>query len=136
MSLVAIRAALEVALASVSPAIATAWENKNYSPVADTPYQRVFLLPADPVNPEMSQRLTREQGLLQITLAYPLDTGPAAAAARADLIRATFYAGRSFTASGVTVFVDGTPSILPAQIEDDRYVLPVRVRFYAHLTRS
>lgn len=136
MSLVAIRAALESALLAMSPAIATAWENAPFTPVEGTPYARVYLLTATPAMLEMAQRIHREQGFLQVSLAYPLGTGPAAAATRAELIRATFYSGRTFTSGGFTVVVDGTPEIAPAQIEDDRYLLPVRIRFYSHVTRS
>lgn len=131
MSVVAIRAALEVALAAMSPALATAWENVPYSPVVGTPYQRVFLLKAAPDNPEMGT-FTRDQGILQISLAYPLDTGPNAAEARAELIRDTFYRGATFTASGVSVTVLNTPEVAPAIVEPDRYVVPVRIRFFAN----
>lgn len=131
MSIVAIRAALEVALAAMSPALATAWENTPYSPVVGTPYQRVFMLKAAPDNPEMGT-FTRDQGILQISLAYPLDTGPNAAEARAELIRDTFYRGATFTASGVSVTVLNTPEVAPAIIEPDRYVVPVRIRFFAN----
>ena len=131
MSLVAVRTALEVALAAMSPALATAWENVPYEPVSGTPYQRVFLLPAAPDNPEMG-RLAREQGIFQISLAYPLNAGPGAALARAELIRDTFYRGATFTASGVTTTIERTPEISPGRIEEDRYVVPVRVRFFSH----
>lgn len=131
MSLLSIRAALEVALAAMSPALATAYENTPFTPTVGTPYQRVYLLAADPLNPEMGT-FTQDRGYLQISLAYPLNTGPGAALARAELIRDTFYRGRSFTAGGVTVIVEKTPEISPAIIEADRYVLPVKVRFFAN----
>lgn len=132
MSAAAVRAALEVALAAMSPALATAYENANYSPVVGTPYQRVFVLRAAPDNPEIG-RFTIERGIMQISLYYPLGTGPAAAEARAELIRTTFYRGASFTASGVTTIIERTPEISPGRAEDDRWVVPVRVRFFAHI---
>lgn len=131
MSLVAVRAALETALAAISPALATQYENVPYSPVEGTPYQRVYLMAAEPDNPEVG-RLTTERGYLQVTLAYPLNDGPGAANARAELIRSTFYRGRTFTASGVSTIVEKTPEVAPARIEDDRYVVPVRIRFFAN----
>ena len=131
MSLLAVRNALETALNGISPSLATAWENSPYTPVSGTPYQRVYLLAAEPDNPEMG-RHTTERGFLQISLAYPLDDGPSAAMTRAELIRSTFYRGAAFTASGITTQIERTPEIAPAQIEDDRYVIPVRVRFFAH----
>lgn len=131
MSAVLIRAALETALAAMSPSLATAYENTPYAPVVGTPYQRVWLLMAEPVNPEMG-RTTRDHGFLQVDLAYPLGAGPAAAATRAELIRDTFYRGRALTASGFTVMVEKTPEIAPAVIETDRYVVRIRIRFFAN----
>lgn len=131
MSLLAVRNALETALNAMSPALATAWENAPYTPVNGTPYQRVYLLAAEPDNPEMGGHVT-ERGFMQITLCYPLDAGPNAAMTRAELIRATFPRGAAFTASGITTQVERTPEIAPALIEDDRYCVPVRVRFFAH----
>ncbi|API58097.1 hypothetical protein BSL82_01285 [Tardibacter chloracetimidivorans] len=130
MSIVHVRAALESALAAMTPAMASAWENTPYAPVSGTPYQRVYLLTAEPENIEWGPSHT-ERGYLQVSLAYPLDAGPSAAATRAELIRATFYRGRSFTSGGVTVVVERTPEIASGRIEDDRYVVPVKVRFYA-----
>lgn len=137
MSALLVRAALEVALAAMSPALATAYENTPFKPVVGTPYQRVTLLLAAPANPEMSRNYT-EQGFLQVDLAYPLGTnnstfGPGAASARAEAIRSTFYRGASFSASGVTVVIERTPEIMPGRVEDDRYVIAVRVRFYSHI---
>ena len=136
MSAVLIRSALEVALAAVSPAIATAWENVPYAPVPGTAYQAVFLILAQPASLEMSGRIHRDQGYMQVNLLYPLDSGPAAAATQAEAIRSAFYAGRALSASGVTVFIEGTPEIAPAQIGDDRYMVPVKVRFFANIVRS
>lgn len=133
MSLVSIRAALEVALATVlaaAPAVSAAYENVPFTPVSGTPYARVFLLAADPDNPEMG-RFTRDHGFLQVDLCYPLGTGPAAATTRAELIRDTFYRGAAFTSGSITVTVEKTPEIMPAVIEEDRYVVRTRVRFYA-----
>lgn len=131
MSAVAIRSALEAALAAMTPALATSWENVPYTPVVGTAYQRVHILFAEPQNPEIG-RFTQERGFLQVQLAYPLGTGPAAAAARAELIRTAFYRGRALTASGVVTTIEKTPEIAPARIEDDRYILTIRVRFFAN----
>jgi hypothetical protein len=130
MSAVSIRAALETALNSMSPALATAWENIAYTPTPGTAYQRVNLLMARPENAETGPRYL-ERGFMQVTLSYPLNTGPAAAATRAELIRSTFYRTATFTSGGVTVSIDQTPEVAPAMIEGDRYEVPVRVYFFA-----
>lgn len=136
MSATVIRAILETTLAAMSPALATAWENAPYKPIEGTPYQRVHLLMAQPRSMEASQHIHREQGFLQINLCYPLGAGTIAAATRAELIRSTFRPARALTSEGITVTIDGLPEIAPAAVEDDRYVVPVRVRFFAHITRS
>lgn len=134
MSAVLIRYALEEALAGMSPALATAPENESFAPAEGTPYQRVTMLLAEPVNAEIGRAgLHREEGFLQVDLKYPLNRGSGAAATRAELIRSTFYRGASFTASGVTVNIERTPEIMPGRVEEDRYVVPVRIRFYSHI---
>lgn len=131
MSIVSIRAALESKLNGISPALATAWENAPYTPITGTAYQRVWLLVAEPSNPTFGDDYYREQGILQVTLYYPLQTGSGTAAARADLIRTTFKRGTSMTSGGNTVIVYRTPEISNGRVEGDRWALPVRIRWYA-----
>ena len=133
MSALAVRAALEVALAAINPSLATAYENTPFAPAVGTAYQRVTLLLAEPANDEIGGGIYREEGFLQVDLAYPLDAGPKAATERAELLRTTFHRGASFTALGVTVNIERTPEIAPGRVEEDRFVLPVRIRFYAHI---
>jgi hypothetical protein len=132
MSAVLVRQALEVAIAAMSPPLQTAYENAPFTPTNGTPYQRVTMLLAQPANDEFSP-VHREEGFLQVDLCYPLGAGPATATARAELIRTTFARGASFTASGVTVNIDRTPEIMPGRTEEDRFVIPVRIPFHAHI---
>lgn len=131
MTALLVRSALEVALAAMSPALSTAYENAPFTPVAGQPYQRATLLLAEPANVEFGPGYI-EQGFLQVDLNYPLAAGPHDATARAEAIRSTFYRGASFTASGVTVNIERTPEIMPARVEEDRFIVPVRIRFYSH----
>ncbi len=133
MALLAVRRALENALSSITPSIPTAWENMDFTPVGGVPYQDVYLLPAEPENPTFGGSSYRERGIYQVNLKYPLGTGPAAAAARAELIQATFARGNTFEKSGVTVQIEKTPEVLPYYNEQDRYVLPVRIRYFANV---
>lgn len=133
MSALLVRQALEVALAAMSPALDTVYENTTFTPTNGTAYQRVTLLLNTPDNPEWGT-FTTERGIMQVDLAYPLETGPSAAMTRAELIRATFKRRSAFTAGGLTVTVDGTPEIAPARTEEDRYVVPVRIPFFANYT--
>lgn len=131
MSLLAIRRALEAAVAGMTPALAPKYENHTYTPVSGTPYQRLTLLPQRPQNDEIAGNYT-QRGDLQVDLFYPADnTGPAAAEARAEAIRAAFYRGRALTSGGVTVTVWNTPEIGTAYEDADRFVVPVFIPFFA-----
>lgn len=133
MSVVAVRAALEIALNAITPALPTAWENAAFVPPANTlPYQAVFVLFGTPDNSEWG-RGHREIGYMQVTLKYPLQAGSAAAMARAMLIRTTFAKSTSFTNAGVVTTVHKTPAIGNGVPDGDRWSLPVKIPFYANL---
>lgn len=129
-----VRAALETALNAITPALATVWENTAYTPVDGTAYQRVYLMTAEPDNSTYGATYYREQGIFQITLFYPIQTGTKDAADRAELIRTKFKRGSSFTSGSVTVIIDRTPEISQGRIDENRWALPVKIRFYAGIT--
>ena len=70
---------------------------------------------------------------MQVDLNYPLDTGAADAAARADLIRTTFKRGTTLTSGGINVVINRTPTIMPGVNTDASYVVSVKVRFTAQV---
>lgn len=130
--IVAIRSALELALFGQDNAFPTAWENKEFTPVVGTPYQRVFFQPAKPQNPTMGSSHYREQGTLRIDLCYPAaGQGTRAAADRAELLRAVFKRGSTFTDSGIAVKIPSTPTVKPPRQIDGWLVLTIVVDFYA-----
>lgn len=131
MSIVLVRSALQAKLNAMSPSLATAWENVPYTPVEGTPYQAAYVMPATPENPTMGDDYYREQGIFQISLFYPIQVGTAVAEARAELIRTTFKRGTSMTSGGVTVRIDKTPDISPGRRDDDRWHIPVKIRWFA-----
>lgn len=132
MSLASIRSAMETALAGISPAVAIAYENQAYSPVPGTPYQRVTLLTAEPDNREIGPGYT-ERGIFQVDLFYPEGTGPAAATARAALIRSTFAYATELTSGGVKVNIIATPEIGAARADGDRFHVPVKIRWHSRI---
>ncbi len=131
MSVAKVRTALEIALHTMAPALATAWENQNFSPTPGVPYQAAHLLAATPDNSTMGDGHYRERGILQVSLNYPVNSGTAAAMARAELIRTTFFRGASFTSSGVTTRISATPVIGRGMVVNDRWVLPVSISYFA-----
>lgn len=133
MSQPTIRAALEAALASLAPAIDTAWQNVPYTPVTGRPYQEAYLLPAEPDNRSMGDGSRQERGVFQVSLMYPPGQGTATAGARAEMIKALFHRGASFTKDGITVQVERTPEIADGRADDDRWMVPVKIRYFCNL---
>ncbi len=133
MSVAKIRQALENGVNAITPALETAWENVEYTPVNGTPYQRVFLLTARPDNIEYGP-VYRQEGILQVNLFYPLKVGTTTAVTRAELIQTTFKRGTTFVKDTVKVVIDKTPHIKQGRRDDDRWMIPIDISFYAHLT--
>lgn len=136
MSSVSIKNAMEVALHSITPALATSWENMPFTPVAGTPYQAVSFKFATPDNREMGRRY-QEKGLMYVKLLYPLlpttGAGTATQMARAELIRAKFYASQTFASGGITTLIHGTPEINTLGADGDRFSIVVMVPFLANI---
>lgn len=135
-SLSSIYKALLTRLDAITAPLPTQYENEAFTPPA-TAYQSVNLLTAEPGNPTMGGtpvgELYREQGVFQVTLFYPLNEGAGNALTRAEALRDWFSRGSSFTDSGITVSVGGTPRIGPGMRDDDRYVLPVDIPFFSNV---
>lgn len=133
MSQPTIRAVLESALASIKPAIDTAWQNVPYTPVTGRPYQAAYLLPVAPENYSMGNDSRQERGIFQVSLFYPPGLGTAAAGARAEAIAALFHRGASFIKDGITVQIERTPEIADGRADDDRWMVPVKIRYFCNL---
>jgi hypothetical protein len=129
MSIVAIRSTLESALDGMTPPLATAWQNVPFTPVVGTPYQRASLLLAEPDNREFGSGF-QEQGFLQVDLCYPQSVGANAAEARAELLRTTFKRGTSLA----NILISHTPEVKPAYNDQDRFIIPVRIRFNTYIS--
>lgn len=128
-----LRTALEARLAAIASPLPTQYENSAYMPVAGAAYQQIYLLLAEPDNPETG-RFNQQNGIFQINLRYPINNGPGTGEVRAQEIADWFYKGLSLAANGLTVTVNRTPAIGPGAVDGDRYVLPVKVRFYANVS--
>jgi len=134
MSESAIRAALETALAGMSPDLPTAWENDTFTPPGiNEPYQEAALLLARPDNSETGRQYT-QRGYMQVSLRYPLGVGTADVTERVEALKALFVKPSSFTASGVTVNVDRTPEVIPGRSDAGRWLVLLRIYFSAQVT--
>ena len=117
----------------MSPALSTQYENVAFTPVAGTPYQKAFLLPAQPENPTMGDAYYREVGVFQVTLCYPINSNAVAVQTRAEAIATHYKRATSMTESGQTVLVLRTPTISPAFITDDRYNVAVSIFYQSEI---
>lgn len=142
MSIVSVKAAMEVALNSITPAMQTAWPNtptpgqSTFVPVAGTPYQAVSFKLTTPDNREMGRRY-QQKGYMYVRLMYPLlpatGAGTATQLARAELIKDKFYASQTFASGGITVLINATPEINDIGVDGDRYAILVMVPFLANI---
>lgn len=128
-----IGAALETSLTNMPQVPPLAWENLNYKPVDGVAYLSTFLLLAEPDDAGFKDSPFIQRGYLQINLHYPTNIGPGAARLKAKDLRRYFARGTSLEHDGVTTVIDRTPEITGGAVEDGRYVMRVRVRFYAHI---
>lgn len=133
MSVSAIRNALETALAGMSSALPTQHENDVYTPVSEVPYQQVWMLWAPPENPTLGDDFKRQRGIMQVDLRYPLNRGARDAQTQAEAVQTLFKRGLSLTANSVTTTIETTPEIVSGRVEGDRFVIPVKVKFFANI---
>ena len=131
MSIVAIRALLESRLAVITPALATAFENFPFTPINGTPWQRVNLMAAQPLNPTMGDGFRRDAGIFQVMLFYPENAGPSAAALRSELVCAQFDRGLSLTSGSLRVLVNTSPWASIGRNDGGWYALPVSIPYVA-----
>lgn len=115
------------------PTLATAYENQTYTPVTNTPYQQLNLVPAQPENPTLGDAYSREIGFYQVGLYYPIGNGANVARTRAELTAEQFKRGTSMTEGGQTILVTNTPTISPAQVIENRYVIFVTIFYRAEV---
>ena len=133
MSLLAIQAALEKHLLTLAPAIATAVENKTFTPVTGQPYQRVHHLINKPVDLGLSLDAVESRGLLQVNLMFPLNGGRVPAMQRAEAIAAHFKPPRRLHENGINVELVESASIAGGVPDGDRWFVPVTVAWRAFI---
>lgn len=132
MSTSIIRQILESELTGITPRIDSTFENDDYVPIVDVPYQSIFFLFASPDNAYISRKYVQE-GYMQVNLNYPELSGVAVVQARAELIRSKFKSGSIILS---TVHITSTPEIGQGTNNAGRYVLPVFVKFRQYIQET
>lgn len=136
MSNLRIKQLCETHLKALAPDFPTAWENVNFKPSANAPFQIPTFLFAEPDLRGSSDSPYLQRGILTVTLAYPTNQGGGAAQLKAEEIRNWFNAGITMVGEDFNVIVERTPEITSGTIEEDRFTIRVRIRFFAYIDRA
>ena len=127
-----IQAALFARAASLvlSPVHPVAWPNMSFTPPANKKYLRVSHLP------NVTDRLFinsngrhRHQGILQITVCAPLNSGESAAREIAGQVANHFPVDAHLSSGGIAVRITKRPNIASAQITDTEIQIPVSISY-------
>ena len=127
MTIATIRAALESRLNGISPAIATAWENADFTPTTGTPWQRVDLMVNDPVDYAVTSDVVERRGFLQVTLFYPRGVGTATVSARAEAVATRFAPVQTLTSGATNVEILSTATIHSGIVTEEWFAVPISV---------
>ncbi|MFA5662399.1 phage tail terminator-like protein [Castellaniella sp.] len=130
-----IRAAFEKKLADWAkarrPAIAVAYENVTFTPPADAPYLRCFLLPADTVDNTLAGDLREYKGLFQVNVVCPAGAGPQRAEHIAHHVCEQFKAHTRLSWRGKTVMIASPMREKPALQGANTYTIPMDCQYRA-----
>lgn len=132
--MIEIKTAFELAINSITPTIATAYENTNFDPKllpAGTPYQELYLIPSYNDNPFIGGDGFISYGIFQVTLKYPTGKGTKDILDRIKLYLDNFQSGQNLTQNGITINVLNTPSIKNAGVVGDRLVYILSINYQA-----
>ncbi len=121
---------LKVWAAARNPVVKVAYENAPFT-IPPELYVRGFLLPAETASDDLAGDHRRYQGLYQVSIYAPINTGPGAAESVADEIASLFPAFDVMTDTGFKVQVVSPVSNGRPDQSGDRYMLPVSFRYRA-----
>ena len=120
----------KVATLVLSPVHPVYWPNIDFTPPANKKYLRVthfpnttdrlFLGDTDP---------QRHQGILQVTVCAPLNSGESAAREIAGLVASHFSTGMRLISGAVTVKITKRANIASALITDTEMQIPVSISY-------
>jgi len=114
----------------------TALENLVFVTPKDKPWAKITFVPLQPVIATLGAGgLDRLDGMLQVDLNYPLNSGTDAIQAKAKDIRNAFTVGRRFVYEGVEVITRSCGRSQGRMVEGF-YRISVTIVFYCHLIRQ
>lgn len=133
MSLNKVYTAFITKINTLTPLIDTAYENKDYIPTTGKEYQEVYILPSSNNVPYINETSYKMEGLVQITLCYPINEGRSKAMDRANLYMGLFPVGTVLTIDSLKIRIKGVPQITNLGVDTGRYKIALRVGFICML---
>lgn len=129
--MIEIKTAFEIKLNSITPTIATAYENVPFSPTNNVPYQELSLLPSYNDSEYINDKQYISYGLVQITLKYPTTKGSKDILDRVKLYMNNFVRGDTLTNGGISIKIRSTPVAVNLGTIGDRYVYAISINYKA-----
>lgn len=123
------RLAFEEAINTISPTIATAYENVSFTPSSGVPYQELYDIPASNDHLFMDNSEFEGLGIFQITLKYPSGQGMKTVSNRAELYVSSFPVGTKLTKNGEVITVLQTPKVNNLGVDGDRVIVAVSINY-------
>ena len=117
----------------LSPAHPVAWPNVNFTPPANRRNLRFTHMPNTTERTYIGSREPHlHQGILQIMVVAPLNSGEAGPRAIAAAVADHFPTDLRLTSGGVTVRITKRPDIAAALATDTELQIPVSIRYEAY----
>lgn len=135
MSQKKVRAAYETKLATWAaartPALRVQHENVPFNPAHGETYLRAYLLPATTTSPDLAGDITTYQGVFQISVVAPINSGPGIANGIAEELEAQFPVNQLVSVSAFVVQQVTPASVAPALQTESEYIVPVSFQYRA-----
>lgn len=129
--------AARLAAMTFTPALPVSYPNRSFTPPASGKYLRARHLPNNTTQISLgSTGFNRHQGLFQIDVMWPLDSGEVAPKEIAGQIIAHFKRGTEFTREGLLIRIPEPPSVAPALVDGVSFMIPVTIRYQADAANS
>jgi hypothetical protein len=108
-----------------------ALENASYTPTTGTPYLRTKLMPEASTTFSIARSDLKYNGMFQIEAVYPIETGTSQAMNICAIIAQEFMSGAYLEYGDACITIE-EPEQLQGYRFEDRYIVPLRINYYAN----
>lgn len=131
MSTTKIYQAFNEALNTLTPSIDTIHEGMSYTPVSDTPYQELYILPAIDKSKFIGNDVYESNGIFQITLKYPTSQGLGTVLTRVDLIKELLTRKSKLIKDDLKVSLLSSATVRNLGVDGDRLIFALSYEYKA-----